>query len=334
MIHTECIGAAQNRPARGACVIYFLPMTRIGLDVGGTKTELVALSPAGKELLRRREPTPHGGYAAALSTLVRMVLDAEAQLGVRCSVGVGTPGTLVPSSGRLTNAYATPYNEQPLKPDLEVALQREVRIANDANCFALSEAHDGAARGAGVAFGVIIGTGTGGGIVVDGRALAGANGIAGEWGHNPLPWSRTEEHPGPPCYCGRNGCIERFLSGPALSDDYQRASGIRLEAEDIIAAAAQGDAGCEQALQRYESRMARALASVINFLDPDVIVLGGGLSNMDRLYESVPRLWRAFIYGRGTSTRLVKALHGDSSGVLGAARLWPACPSEDRSEGE
>lgn len=299
-------------------------MARIGVDVGGTKIELVALGAAGEELLRRREPTPHGGYAAALAMLVRMVLDAEAQLGTRCQVGMGTPGTLVPSSGRLTNAYATPFNEQPLKPDLETALQREVRIANDANCFALSEAHDGAARGAAVAFGVIVGTGTGAGIVVNGLALSGANGIAGEWGHNPLPWSRAEEHPGPPCYCGRNGCIERFLSGPALSDDYQRVSGVRLEAEDIIAAAARGDAGCEQALERYESRMARSLASVINFLDPEVIVLGGGLSNMTRLYESVPRLWRSYIYGRGGATRLVQAAHGDASGVLGAARLWPA----------
>ena len=299
-------------------------MNRIGLDVGGTKIELVALDPAGKELLRRREPTPHGGYAVALAMLVRMVLDAEAQLGARCSVGVGMPGTLIPSSGRLTNAYSTPYNEQPLKPDLEAALGREVRIANDANCFALSEAYDGAARGAAVAFGVIIGTGVGGGIVVNGMALAGANGLTGEWGHNPLPWSRALEHPGPACYCGRNGCIERFLSGPALSDDYQRVSGIRLEAEDIIAAAGRGDAACEEALQRYESRMARALASVINFLDPEVIVLGGGLSNMERLYQSVPRLWRAFIYGRDTHTLLVKAAHGDSSGVLGAAHLWPA----------
>src|SRR4051812_23970151 len=189
-------------------------MARIGLDVGGTKIELAALDSSGKELLRRREPTPHGGYAQALAGLVRMVLDAEAELGERCSVGIGMPGTVAPGSGRVTNAYATPYNEQLIKPDLEAALGREVRIANDANCFALSEAHDGAARGAAVAFGVIIGTGVGGGIVVDGRALDGANGIAGEWGHNPLPWSRADEHPGPACYCGRNGCVERFVSGP------------------------------------------------------------------------------------------------------------------------
>ena len=305
---------------------YFLLMTRIGLDVGGTKIELVALAASGEQLLRQRMATPHGGYAAAREALVGMVLDAEAELGGRCSVGIGMPGTLVPASGRLINAYATPYNEQLIKPDLEAALEREVRIANDANCFALSEAYDGAARGAAVAFGVIIGTGVGGGIVVNGRALHGANGIAGEWGHNPLPWARADEHPGPACYCGRNGCVERFLSGPALSDDYQRASGVRLDAEDIVAAALRGDAGCEQALQRYESRLTRALASVINFLDPEVIVLGGGLSNFDRLYTSVPRVWRSYVYGRGAATRLVKAAHGDASGVLGAARLWPDAP--------
>lgn len=297
-------------------------MIRIGIDIGGTKTELVAISPDGKELCRHRAPTPHGAYAQGLRMLEQLVHQAESALGERCTVGVGTPGTLLPQTGRLTNAYATPFNEQLLKPDLEGLLGREVRFANDANCFAYSEAINGAAKGAAVVFGVIIGTGCGGGIVVNGRIVAGANGIAGEWGHNPLPWSCGDEHPGPLCYCGRNGCIERFVSGSGLADDHERATGLRLDPEDIIVAAKAGNPACAQTLARYESRLARALASVINFLDPDVIVLGGGLSNFDALYASVPRLWGDYIYGKGTTTRLAKAAHGDSSGVLGAAYLW------------
>ena len=296
-------------------------MERMGIDIGGTKTELVVLAADGAELHRQRAATPQGDYRTALQGLARMVLEAEATVGV-CSVGIGAPGTLIPSSGRLVNAYATPYNEQPLRPDLQALLGREVRIANDANCFALSEALDGAARGASSAFGVIIGTGAGAGIVVNGRIVVGANGIAGEWGHNPLPWAAGDEHPGPPCYCGRQGCIERFVSGSALEDDYQRAGGPPRSAQAIIAAAAAGERPAEEALERLESRLARALASVINFLDPEVIVLGGGLSNLDRLYASVPRLWSRYIYGRGIVTRLEKARHGDASGVRGAAYLW------------
>jgi fructokinase len=297
-------------------------MTRIGIDIGGTKTELLALAADGTELHRERAPTPQGDYRAAVESLAAMVARAEAALGQRCSIGIGTPGTLIPSTGRLVNAYATPYNEQPLRPDLEALLGREVRIANDANCFALSEAADGAAAGAATAFGVIIGTGAGSGIVVHGRVLVGANGIAGEWGHNPLPWAEGDEHPGPECYCGRRGCVERFVSGSGLEDDYRRAGGAALDAVDIIAAAEGGERLAEGSLLRLESRLARALAAVINFLDPEVIVLGGGLSNLERLYAAVPRLWGRYIYSRAVTTRLVKAAHGDASGVRGAARLW------------
>jgi len=297
---------------------------RIGLDIGGTKTELIALDDGGRKQFGRRIATPHASYEAALGTLVSLIQDAERALGRAATVGIGLPGALSPQSGVVTNAYSTPFNGKPLKPDLERLLARELRFENDANCFALSEAADGAGRGCRVVFGAILGTGAGGGIVVDGRIVRGANRIAGEWGHNPLPWMTPEEFPGPRCYCGRSGCIEHFVSGRALAAEHDHATHMPLAPEEISARAAAGDAACEQSLGRLESRLARALANVINLLDPDVIVLGGGLSNIDRLYANVPQLWGAHTYARPLATRLVRAAHGDASGVRGAAQLWDA----------
>lgn len=296
---------------------------RIGIDLGGTKTELLALDQAGAVRLRRREPTPAGDYPATVALISRLVLDAEQALGARATVGVGTPGSLSPLSGRMRNANSTCLNGQPLKQDIEAALGREVRLANDANCFALSEAVDGAGRDAPVVFGVILGTGVGGGIVVDGRVLNGANGVAGEWGHNPMPaCADIDGLAVPHCYCGRRGCVETWLSGPALAADHLRSTGESLQPERIVAHAAAGDAACEATLVRYESRLARALASVINLLDPQVIVLGGGLSALPRLYENVPRLWLPHVFSDRVATRLCPPVHGDSSGVRGAAWLW------------
>jgi fructokinase len=297
-------------------------MIRIGVDIGGTKMAIAALDESGAELFRRRSDAPGGAYPDALRTLADAVLDAEREAGGSCTVGVGTPGAVSAGTGVLKNAYASVLNGKPLKPDLERLLGREVRFANDANCFALSEAADGAAAGASVVFGVILGTGVGGGVVVDGRALAGANAIAGEWGHNALPWIRPEELPGPRCGCGKDGHIEAFLSGPGLARDLRRATGEQLEPAQILARAGAGDYDCEAALARYEERLARALASVINLLDPDAIVLGGGMSNAERLYRSVPALWGRHVYSDSVSTPLLKAKHGDASGVRGAARLW------------
>lgn len=296
-------------------------MLRIGLDIGGTKTELVALDEQGRERLRRRAPTPHDGYEDALAALAAMIADAERDLGGPARIGVGVPG-LVSPEGRVRNAFATPYNERPLGPDLARRLARAVRVANDANCFALSEATDGAARGARLVFAAVLGTGAGAGIVHDGRVLAGANASAGEWGHNPLPWMTAEEFPGPRCSCGRLGCIEQFVSGTALEADHLRATGRALDARAVAAGAGAGDAACDATLRRFEDRLARALAHVINLLDPEVIVLGGGVSRIGRLYASVPRAWGAFAFARDPVTRLVPAQHGDSSGVFGAARLW------------
>lgn len=297
-------------------------MLRIGLDIGGTKTELAALDPAGGERLRRRTATPHGDYEAALGGLAALVLDAERELGASATVGIGLPGTVSPRSGLVTNAFSTPFNGKPLKRDLERLLARELRFENDANCFALSEATDGAARDSPIVFGAILGTGAGGGIVIDGRIVGGANRSAGEWGHNPLPWMTPQEFPGPRCNCGRNGCIERFVSGPALARDHERATGLRLAPAAISSRAAAGDRDCAQSLARLEERLARALAHVINLLDPDVIVLGGGLSNIDRLYTAIPGMWLPHVYAASIQTRLVRAAHGDASGVRGAARLW------------
>lgn len=275
---------------------------RIGIDLGGTKTEIAALADDGSILLRQRVPTPRGDYAATIATIARLVHEVETKLGAggtaHLPVGIGIPGAESRVTGLIKNANSTWLIGKPLRTDLEAALRRPVRLANDANCFALSEAVDGAAAGAEVVFGVILGTGVGGGIVVRGQVLTGINAIAGEWGHNPLPGASE----GRPCYCGRLDCIESYLSGPALAAD--------------------GGADDEAAMQRYERRLARALAQVINILDPDVIVLGGGVSNLDRLYDRVPDLWREWVFSDHVATRLLKNKHGDSSGVRGAAWLW------------
>jgi fructokinase len=298
---------------------------RIGIDLGGTKIEGVALE-GSRQIARTRLDTPRDDYAATIDAIVTLVADLERATGARGTVGVGIPGTLSPETGLVKNANSTWLLGHPLTTDLERALGRDVRVANDANCFAVSEATDGAAAGADVVFGVIVGTGTGAGITVRGRVLTGPNGIAGEWGHNPLPWASGDERPGPPCYCGKHGCVETFLSGPGLTLDHQRRSAQRLPAAEISARAASGDAAARETIDRYEHRMARALAAIINIVDPDVIVLGGGLSNIVSLYENVPRLWREFVFSAGVPdtprTRLVPAMHGDSSGVRGAAWLW------------
>ncbi len=302
------------------------PRFRIGIDLGGTKTELIALDEHGQARLRQRVDTPRGDYRATLDCIRQLVKHAEQELGAQASVGIGTPGALSRATGTIKNANSTWLNGQALQQDLERCLRRPVRLANDANCFALSEATDGAAAGAEVVFGVIIGTGTGAGIVVRGQVLTGANAIAGEWGHNPLPWPGDGERPGPACYCGRHGCLETFLSGPGMAADHLAHAGERLDSRQIVARAAQGDSACEQTLQRYEHRLARGLAHVINVLDPEVIVLGGGLSNIDRWYHSVPRLWRDYVFSDRIDTRLVPPRHGDASGVRGAAWLWGGSP--------
>lgn len=296
---------------------------RIGIDLGGTKIEGIALDDDGAVLARKRVPTPSGDYPATLRAVAALVDELERGAGTRGSVGVGTPGALSRATGKIKNANSVCLNGQALDRDLAALLQRPVRIANDANCLALSEAVDGAAAGADVVFAVIVGTGTGGGIAVHGRIVEGINAIAGEWGHNPLPWPRDDERPGPACYCGKHGCIETWLSGPGLARDYRAAGGDPLGAEEIAARAGAGDAQADAALLRYENRMARALATVVNILDPDVIVLGGGLSKLARLYRNVPALWRQYVFSDRVDTRLVAAQHGDASGVRGAAWLWP-----------
>ncbi|MBW7901923.1 MAG: ROK family protein [Rhodocyclaceae bacterium] len=299
---------------------------RIGVDLGGTKIEAAAF--AGRvELARRRVATPAGDYRATLAAVAALVADIERELGRRGSVGVGTPGAEAAATGRIKNANSTCLIGEALRHDLEALLRRPVRLANDANCFALSEATDGAGAGAAVVFGVILGTGVGGGLVVDGRSIVGANAIAGEWGHNPLPAPDASETPAPPCYCGRAGCVETWLSGPGLTRDHAAATGETLTPETIAARADAGDAACAATLARYAARLAKALATVINVVDPDVIVLGGGLSNVDRLYADVPRLWAPHVFSDRIATRLAKHAHGDSSGVRGAAWLWP---EEDR----
>ncbi len=298
------------------------PDVRIGVDLGGTKIEIAAIGNGGI-LARRRIATPPGDYAGIVLAIRDLVAGIEAATGRRGTVGVAMPGAISPVTGLVKNSNSTCLNGRPFDRDLSAALGRPVRVANDANCFALSEAVDGAGAGAETVFGVILGTGVGGGIVVGGRLLSGPNAIAGEWGHNPIPWPRPEEWPGPPCYCGRTGCIETLLSGPGLAADYRRAAGAVADAEAIAAAAAAGDAAAAAAMRRYEDRLARALAGVVNLLDPDVIVLGGGLSRLDRLYDAIPRRWAKHIFSDAVSTRLVPPRHGDASGVRGAAWLWP-----------
>jgi fructokinase len=288
---------------------------RIGIDLGGTKIEAIALDESGAEVVRKRIPAPRGDYAATLAAVCNLVSEVETVLREKGTVGIGIPGALSRVTGLVKNSNSTWLIGRPLKQDLETALGREVRLENDANCFALSEAVDGAGKGAGVVFGVILGTGVGGGIAVNGAVLTGPNAIAGEWGHNPLPSPTAADLPLPACYCGRIGCIEAYLSGPGLSRDYEQATGQRLSPEEIVSR--HGDF-----FKRYEERLARSLAVVINLLDPDVIVLGGGMSNISRLYTEVPRLWTRQVFSDHVATRLARHAHGDSSGVRGAAWLW------------
>jgi len=296
---------------------------RIGVDLGGTKIEAAALDEAGHVLARRRSATPRGSYAEIVAAVVEVVRALDSQIGGCAPIGIATPGALSPATGLIKNANSTELIGERLDADLGAALGREVRLANDANCFALSEAVDGAARGARVVFGVILGTGVGGGIVVDGALLTGRHAIAGEWGHNPLPWPRASELPGPACYCGRYGCIETFLSGPGLVRDYGETPDAPSSAEALVRLAAAGESRAEACMERFAHRLARALAHVINILDPDVIVLGGGLSAVDGLYERVPRLWGEFVFSDHVDTPLCRPAHGAAGGVRGAAWLWP-----------
>ncbi len=294
------------------------PPLRLGIDLGGSKIEILALQ-GSQEKLRRRCATPQGDYLATLKAIGSLVEDCERELGAQGSVGIGIPGTRSPDHGRIKNANSTCLIGQDLAGDLENHLQRPIRLANDADCFALSEASDGAGAGANSVFGVILGTGVGGGIVINGRLLTGPNAIAGEWGHNPLPWRRPADGPPRRCYCGQDDCIETFLSGPG----WAARSGLGLDAGAITLAASQGKPVAQQALSCYADQLARGLASVINLLDPEVIVLGGGLSNITELYRLVPARWTQYVFSDQVNTRLVPAQHGDSSGVRGAAWLWP-----------
>lgn len=295
---------------------------RVGIDLGGTKIEAAVIDRAGRIRARQRIATPAGDYEATVAAVAALVRGIERDYNGEMTVGVGIPGTLVAGTGLVKNANSICLIGRPLGRDLEAALGRPVRLANDANCFALSEASDGAAAGCTNVFGVILGTGVGGGVVVDGRIVVGANAIAGEWGHNPLPWPQPDELPGRACYCGRHGCIETFLSGPGFAADHRLHGGADIAGEAIAAGAAAGDALCLATLDRYAARLARALAHVINILDPEAIVLGGGLSGIERLYEDVPRLWGEFVFSDAVATRLLPPAHGDSSGVRGAAWLW------------
>ncbi|HEY5281458.1 MAG TPA: ROK family protein [Polyangia bacterium] len=296
---------------------------RIGIDLGGTKIEGIAIDESGVERQRLRVATPKGEYAAVVQAVVSLVGEIEKLRGEKGSVGVGIPGAISPATGLVKNANTIELIGHPLDKDLSRALDREVRVANDANCFALSEATDGAGAGGAVVFGVIVGTGVGGGIVVDGRVLTGSHAIAGEWGHNPLAWPRDDERPGYPCFCGRPGCNESFLAGPSLSRDHRHHTGQDLKAPEIAERAENSDALALATMARYEDRLARALAVIINVLDPDYVVLGGGVSNIARLYREVPLLLPKYVFSDKVTTPIVKAKYGDSSGVRGAAWLWP-----------
>lgn len=300
-----------------------VPM-RIGVDIGGTKIEAAALDDDGSIRLRRRIATPASDYAALIRAIKALIEEVMAELGGHASIGIAMPGTLSPATGLVKNANSTCLNHSPFDRDLTAALGRPLRFANDANCFALSEATDGAAQGARVVFGVILGTGVGGGVVVDGKLLTGPNAIAGEWGHSPLPWPQDDERPGPRCYCGKYGCIESFLSGPGFARDHEAATGTVADPAAIAAAAQSGEPHARRSFERYVDRLARGLATVINLLDPDVIVLGGGLGQIAALYEAVPGRWGAYVFSDAVATRLVPPRWGDSSGVRGAAWLWPA----------
>ena len=294
---------------------------RIGIDLGGTKIEALAFDDAGVELGRRRSATPQGDYHGTIRAMVEHVTALESETGRRGSIGVCMPGAESLATGLIKNANSVCLIGKPLASDLAAALERPVRLANDANCFTLSEATDGAAAGADMVFGVILGTGVGGGCVVDGRILAGVNGICGEWGHNPLPWPTDDERPGPPCYCGREGCVETYLSGSGLARDYARDG--NTEPSEIARRATAGEPAAKAAVERYCDRLARALSTVINIFDPQVIVLGGGMSNIDALYGEVLDRWGSYVFSDRVDTRLVAAKYGDASGVRGAAWLWP-----------
>jgi fructokinase len=295
---------------------------RYGIDLGGTKIEIVALGAGGHEAYRERVATPAGDYLGTLQAMVGLVKRARAATGEQGSVGVGTPGAISKVTGRLKNSNSVVLNGQRVKEDLEAMLGHEIRMANDANCFALSEAVDGAGKGADVVFGAILGTGCGAGVVVHGRVLNGLNSIAGEWGHNPLPFLHDDDLPLPACYCGQRGCVETYLAGTGLARDHAQVTGQPIKGAEIVARAEAGDAACEATLVRYEKRLARSLAGVINMLDPDVIVLGGGASNIARLYSNVPKYWSNYVFGGEVATRLLPNVHGDSGGVRGAAWLW------------
>lgn len=296
---------------------------RIGIDLGGTKIEGIALLNDGREVARQRVPTPRSNYADTISAIVDLVADIEKETRQTGTIGIGMPGAISPATGLIKNANSTWLNEMPFNVDLEAALKRPVRIANDADCFTLSEATDGAAAGAPSVLGVIVGTGVGGGLVINGRLHSGPNAIAGEWGHNPLPWVLPDEIPGPDCYCGKKGCIEVWNSGPAFEAEYKSIEKETLNANEIVAAARAGHRPAKSALRRYSDRMARALAHAINLIDPHVIVLGGGMSNVDEIYDEIPSRWGSYVFSDRVDTKLLRNKHGDSSGVRGAAWLWP-----------
>ncbi len=298
---------------------------RIGIDLGGTKIEGVAINAAGEIVTRHRVQTPQGDLHATVQAVASVVRAIDLKIGEAGTVGIGTPGSLSPATGLIKNANSVCLNGARLDRALEDAIGRPVRLANDANCFALSEAIDGAGAGLATVFGVILGTGVGGGVIINRQALQGCNAIAGEWGHNPLPWPRADEYPGPECYCGHSGCIETFLSGPAMEAAYARESGHHRSATDIAGAAADGDETSSKHLDLYIDRLSRSLATVINQLDPDVIVLGGGLSRMTALFDQVPQRWGRYVFSDQVDTLLRPATHGDASGVRGAAWLWPEC---------
>jgi fructokinase len=297
-------------------------MFYIGIDLGGTKTEIIALDKTGRPIFSKRVDSPRDDYDATLNNIVDLVQECEHTLGEKGLVGIGAPGSISTKHPVLKNSNSTWLNGHPLHIDLQNRLNRDIRIANDANCFVLSEAYDGAAAGHGIVFGVILGTGTGGGIVIDKKLVSGPNGISGEWGHNPLPWKTNDETPGPPCYCGKNGCIETFLSGPGMATIFQATCGEKRSPQEIVERAMKQNAVAEAAMDDYFERLAKSLAHVINILDPNVIVLGGGMSNIGQIYEEVPSRWGRYIFSDACETVLVQAKHGDASGVRGAARLW------------
>ncbi len=304
---------------------------RIGIDVGGTKIEALAMDDSGAELARRRVDTPRGDYDGTIAAIVDLVEHLEGELGRVGTVGVGMPGSVRAATGLLKNANSTWLNGRAFEKDLSAAMKREVRLANDANCLAVSEATDGAAAGARMVFAVILGTGCGGGLAFDGRVHAGPNGVAGEWGHTALPWALPDESPGPACYCGLHGCLETWVSGTAIAADFLRVTGRRMTTREISQQVDRGEAEAVAAFERFESRLARGLANVVNVLDPDVIVVGGGVSRVERLYRNVPKLVREHVFGGDFDTPIVPALFGDSSGVRGAAWLWPNTHSIPRA---